>query len=118
MKTKFDNMMVIIGEQLYNLQLMLGDFSSQIIEEFKGKSLEVELKLPFNVDNDLFVFHCNRIYFDPDDDLIKISVIEKEEDLALGELDLASQEIIANFLLFTYSSNLIYERLSSKNEIH
>ena len=115
---KFDEMMVDIGEQKFKIQAMLGEFIFDILKEFDNHIKDIEIPISLFIDNKCFTMHCNEIFYDIDNEIIKLKICEMENPIEWGELGIFSQEIITNFIHARYVSEQLYNSFSADSEIH
>ena len=117
-KNKFDEMMIDIGEQKFRIQAMLGEFIFDILKEFDNHIKDIEIPIPLSIDNKYFTMHCNEIFYDLNNEIVKLKIQEMENCIEWGEIDIFSQEIIANVIHLMYVSEQLYKSFSSENEVH
>lgn len=116
-KDRFDEMMINIGSYMFDLQMMLARFVSEILEEFEGNIYDIDLTVPFQEGNEYINLHVERIIFDTDD-VIKVFVSMREEFIEWDNLNITVQDLIANYLHMRYKAENLYRNLSEKDEIH
>ena len=117
-KNKFDEIMIDIGEQKFRIQVMLGEFIFDILKEFDNHIKDIEIPIPLSIDNKYFTMHCNEIFYDLNNEIVKLKIQEMENCIEWGEIDIFSQEIIANVIHLMYVSEQLYKSFSSENEVH
>jgi len=112
-KTKFDDMMIDIGEIFFNLQQMLQRFIVEILEDMNSNSVKVDMELSYFNGEKTEVLKTDFLFFDNEDELLKVKIIDREESIILSELDIGMLDRIANEVHFLYNSENIYNDLSN-----
>jgi hypothetical protein len=111
-KTKFDDMMIEIGETFFNLQQMLQVFVVEIFEAMKIDSIKIDLELSYFNGEKIELLKIDSIFFDNEDELLKIKIIDREKSIILSDIDISMFDRIANEIHFLYNSENIYNKLS------
>ncbi|MCP4131642.1 MAG: hypothetical protein GY754_11745 [bacterium] len=121
-KDLYDKMMVEIGTSLFDLQILLARFVASILEEFEEKCMELDITFPFLEENGYVIYRSELIAYDPHEEAVKIKIDGKDYFVEWNDIDVASQEQIANLMHMEYVSHKIYKDLSSgaapKDEQH
>jgi len=115
-KNKYDQIMTEIGSSLFDIRMKLTQFVLQLMDEFDTVPIKLDLSFPF-FDGDKFVIlDAEEIFFNEETEFILIRLSGNDEFLNWAEIDVATQEHIANSMLAEYTAQNIYRNLNASDQ--
>lgn len=116
-KDRFDEYSIEIGRRIFDLQIMISRYVGELIKEFPQENAAFELELALQVDGVYEVKNINSIFYD---EILESVIISCDDgfETDFGDLDVSSQQIIADTLLMKHRSDKIFRDLSGNTEKH
>ena len=108
-KSKFDDMIIDISTSMIELQMSLARFVYLVLDESEEKSYKINISIPFQLDDDYINIQCKKIYFDPEDEIIKIRVSNMKEAILWSDLNITAQDL--DYVGFYEKPLLKFERV-------
>ncbi len=110
-KEKFNELMITIGNYVFDLQFIITGVVCNILDEMERESLDINIEFPCRIENKLEVLTSEKISYDNEDE--RLSVVTDDGMLIQWEdLDVSVQEQIAQEVHMEYVSDMIYRDLS------
>ncbi len=117
-RDKYDERMVSLGEEVFNLQMKLGSFVYELLGEFDKKECEISCPISFLDGMEYSILHAERIFIDPEEGIVKIAIHHMNRNPSWGELDISTQYFLSNELLARYASGNIMQSLEQREQCH
>ena len=111
-KDKYDDMLIDIGSRMFDLQILLAGFIREIMDELGKFSIEIDFKFPIREGDDYNIIHGKEIHYDPEENKLMVLTMDSGKFILWHEIDVLTQEILANDLHMRYVAEGIYKDLS------
>jgi hypothetical protein len=110
-KEKFNELMITIGNYVFDLQFIITGAVCDIMDEMERDSLDIVVEFTYRIDNSLEILTSEKIIFDSEDE--RLSIVTNDGMLIQWtDLDLSVQEKVAQEVHMEYISDMIYRDLS------
>ncbi len=116
-KDRFDEYSIEIGRRIFELQIMISRYTSELLKQFPEENASFEVELSLQIDGVYEVKNIISIFYDDSVDSIMIAADDGYES-DFGDLDVCSQQILADCLLMKHRSDKIFRDLSGNKETH
>jgi hypothetical protein len=110
-KEKFNELMITIGNYVFDLQFIITGVVCDILDEMKRESLEINVEFPYRIGNNLEILTSEKIAYDNEDERLFIMTVDGML-IQWTDLDVSVQEKVAQEVHMEYVSDMIYRGLS------
>ncbi|MFC1670318.1 hypothetical protein ACFL20_07980 [Spirochaetota bacterium] len=117
-KDKFDKMMINICNYMFDIRILLSRFICDLLEQYEESEVGLDLSFPFEKDGKYEIVRGKNIFYDIDDESIKVTTDSDFGVIDWGELDINSQDAIANYIHLNYVIKKIDKNISIEDELH
>jgi len=109
---RFEDMLVDMDMNLFNLQVKTTRLVMAILSDKAESSADINVSISHSRNEEHQVVRCSRIYIDPEDELIKIEGIRREDPLPWDDIDISAQYRIAQHLYTSHLSGSLKRALT------
>jgi hypothetical protein len=108
----FNRRVTDIGTAMLDVQMQMAGFILELLEFFDDYSADIELSIPHQK-NDVFEnIEVKKIYYNREDEVLRVSLHGINEDLEWNELNIIAQDLITTFLHMKYMADDIFGKIS------
>jgi len=115
---KFNEQIIDIGSRLFDLQIVIAAFVVDLFREMDRDEIEIDIFFPVFNGEKYETINGILLFYDPENDIVKVKALGRDEPLLWNDIGIAAQEEVANELHFKYTSLLNYIALKTENESH
>jgi len=110
---EFNEMIIDIGSRMFDLQILQGKYITDLLGSLSADHMELDMNIPLFNGDSYSTVHLESIYYDHEDDMVKVAVAGKKEMILLwSDIDVASQNEILQTVHFNCMSEKSFNDLN------